>query len=248
MHNSDKHWVNYADLSILHHMKTLALIGGTSWVSTIDYYKYINEGVNQKLGWIYYSHCIVHSFNYGEIKNLGDAGNFNEIKNRFIAACLNMKEGGAEGIVLCANTMHMFADDLETATGMPVIHIATATAKAIEVQGLKRVGLLGTKPTMTMDFYKAKLVANGIDTIIPDAEDMDFVHDTIFDELGKGEFTDATKQRFLKIIDRLVAKGAQGIILGCTEISMLLTQADVSVPVFDTTRIHAAAAVAFSLG
>jgi aspartate racemase len=229
-------------------MKILALIGGTSWVSTIDYYKYINEGVNQQLGWIYYSRCIVHSFNYGEIKNLGDAGNFNEIRDQFIAACLNMKEGGAEGIVLCANTMHMFADELEQATGMPVIHIATATAKAINEQGLTTVGLLGTKPTMTMDFYKQKLATNGIDTIIPDAADMDFVHNTIFEELGKGQFTDATKQRYLHIIDRLVTKGAQGIILGCTEIPMLLTQADVAVPVFDTTRIHAAAAVAFSLG
>lgn len=229
-------------------MKTLGLIGGTSWVSTIDYYKYINEGINRHLGWIYYSRCIIHSFSYGEIKNLADAGNFAAVRDQFIAACLNMKAGGAEAIVLCANTMHMFADELEAATGMPVIHIATATAKAINKQGLKTIGLLGTKPTMLQDFYKQKLAAHGIDTLIPEGDDIEFIHDTIFDELGKGIFTAETKQRYLDIIDKLVARGAEGVILGCTEIPMLLTQADVNVPAFDTTQIHADAAVAFSLG
>lgn len=229
-------------------MKTIGLIGGISWVSTIDYYRYINEGINQQLGWIYYARCIIHSFSYGEIKNLADAGNFAAIRDQFIAACHNMKTSGAEGIVICANTMHMFANDIEQATGLPVIHIATATAKAINAQGLTKVGLLGTKPTMQMDFYKQKLAAHNIDTLIPQQEDMDFIHNTIFEELGKGIFTAETKARYLSVMDKLVAQGAQGIILGCTEIPMLLTQADVPVPVFDTTKIHADAAVAFSLG
>lgn len=229
-------------------MKILGLIGGTSWVSTVDYYRYINEGINERLGGIYYSRCILHSFSYGEVKDLVDGGRKDELLRQFIAAGLNMKAGGAEGIVFCANTMHMFAGAMEEATGLPVIHIATATAQAINGRGLKTVGLLGTRPTMTMDFYKEKLADQGIDTIIPGEEDMTFIHDTIFDELGKGIFTPETKQRYLDIMDRLVAWGAEGIILGCTEIPMLLTQDDVNVPVFDTARIHSAAAVAFSLG
>ncbi|GAA4462884.1 aspartate/glutamate racemase family protein [Nemorincola caseinilytica] len=229
-------------------MKILGLIGGTSWVSTVDYYKYINEGINERLGGIYYSRCIMHSFSYGEVKDLVDGGRKDELLRQFIAACNNMKDGGATAIVLCANTMHMFAEALEQATNMPVIHIATATAQAINDKGLKTVGLLGTLPTMTMDFYKQKLAAHGIATLVPAQDDMAYIHNTIFEELGKGIFTADTKQRYLHIMDELVAQGAEGIILGCTEIPMLLTQEDVNVPVFDTTRIHAAAAVAFSLG
>ena len=229
-------------------MKILGLIGGTSWVSTIDYYRYINEGINDRLGGLNYSHCLLHSFSYADIKKLGDSNDFAQIQALFTAAGNNMKQGGAEAIVLCANTMHMFADDLEKATGLPVIHIATATAKAINKQRLTTIGLLGTKPTMEKEFYKNKLQEHGISAIIPDEADREFIHDTIFNELGKGLFTAATKARYLSIMDRLVAKGAQGIILGCTEIPMLLTQDDVAVPVFDTTKIHAAEAVAFSLG
>ena len=229
-------------------MKILGLIGGTSWVSTVDYYRYINLGINERLGWIDYSHCILHSFSYGVIKRLMDAGDTAKVLELFIAACLNMKDGGAEGIVLCANTMHMFATDIEAAVGLPVIHIATATASAIAVQGIDTVALLGTKPTMEKAFYTDKLAARGINTIIPAEADREFVHTTIFEELGKGLFTPATKARYISIIEGLVARGAKGAILGCTEIPMLLSQADISVPVFDTTQIHSAAAVAFSLG
>lgn len=229
-------------------MKTLGLIGGISWVSTVDYYRYINQGINDRLGWIDFGHILLHSFSYGEIKRIADAGRFDELRRLFVAAAGNMKDGGAEGIVICANTMHMFADDIEQAVGIPVIHIATATAAAIQQQGLTTVGLLGTKPTMERDFYKDKLSSHGIATLIPDADGRDFIHETIFEELGKGVFTDSTRCRYLDIMDKLVAAGAQGIVLGCTEIPMLVTQADVPVPVFDTTRIHADAAVAFSLG
>ena len=177
-----------------------------------------------------------------------DAGNTAEVLNLFIKACLNMKDGGAEGIVLCVNTMHMFADDIEQATGLPVIHIAEATADAIKKQGLDKVALLGTRPTMEQDFYTKKLAAKGISALIPNDEDREFIHHTIFEELGKGLFTEPTKSRYISIINDLVGQGAQGAILGCTEIPMLLTQADLTVPAFDTTKIHSAAAVAFSLG
>ena len=228
-------------------MKILGLIGGTSWVSTIDYYRYINLGINEKLGWINYSHCILHSFSYGDIKRLTDAGSFDQVLQLFIHAALNMKEGGAEAIVLCANTMHLFAEDLEKAVGIPVIHIAEATGNAIKEQNLDTVALLGTKPTMEKEFYTRRLAAKGINTLIPGDDDRDFIHTTIFEELGKGIFTEATKARYISIINGLVSKGAQGVILGCTEIPMLPSQDDVSVPVFDTTKIHSAAAVAFSL-
>lgn len=229
-------------------MKILGLIGGTSWVSTVDYYRYINLGINERLGWIDYSHCILHSFSYGDIKRLADAGKQREILDLFIKACLNMKDGGAEAIVLCANTMHMFAEDLEQATGLPVIHIAEATASAIVEQGLGRVALLGTKPTMELDFYTTRLKAKGISTLIPNDEDREYIHATIFEELGKGVFTDGTRARYLSIINDLVSQGAQGVILGCTEIPMLLSPEDIAVPSFDTTKLHSAAAVAFSLG
>jgi aspartate racemase len=229
-------------------MKILGLIGGISWVSTIDYYRYINKGVNEQLGWINYVHCILHSFNYGDIKKLGDAGEFGEVLRLFTEAGNNMKAGGAEAIVLCANTMHMFADELEAAVGLPVIHIASATAQAIREQQLDTVGLLGTIPTMEKDFYKEKLAERGISTLIPDDEERAFLHENIFEELGKGIFTEETREKYLAIIDGLIARGAQGIILGCTEIPMLLGQEDVRVPVFDTTKIHAAAAVQFCLG
>ena len=229
-------------------MKILGLIGGTSWVSTVDYYRYINLGINEKLGGLNFSHCILHSFSFGEIKKLMDTGDFPIVLNMVTEACMHLKQSGAEAIVLCANTMHMFADDIEQKVQLPVIHIATATANAIKKQNLGTVALLGTKYTMEQGFFKEKLSAQGIQTIIPADSDRDFIHNSIFDELGKDIFTAATKAHYISIINDLISKGAQGVIFGCTEIPMLLSQEDVPVPVFDTTKIHADAAVAFSLG
>ena len=229
-------------------MKTLGLIGGTSWVSTMDYYKYINLGINERLGGLNYAHCILHSFCYADVKALMDVCDFDGVYEMFSKACLHLKQGGAEGIVLCANTMHMFADKLEQRVQLPVIHIATATANAIKARQLDRVAMLGTKFTMEKDFFKDKLTAQGIEMMTPGEEDKDFIHSSIFDEMGKGIFTQATKARYISIIESLVSNGAQGVILGCTEIPMLLSQEDVSVPVFDTTKLHADAAVAFCLG
>jgi aspartate racemase len=229
-------------------MKTLGLIGGISWVSTIDYYKYINEGINKKLGGLEFAHCIIHSFNYGEVKRRNDAGDFAGMLRLLIHACSHLKQGGAEALVLCANTMHMYAADVEQAVGLPVIHIAKATAEVINKQGLATVALLGTKFTMEQDFFKDKLAAQGIKTVIPGEEDRAFIHYTIFEELGRGIVSPESKARYIGIIEGLAAEGAQGAILGCTEIPLLISQDDVSIPVFDTTRIHADAAVRFSLG
>ena len=213
----------------------------------MDYYKYINEGINARLGGLNYAHCLLHSFSYADVKVLMDAGRFDEVGDMFTKACQHLKAGGAEGLVLCANTMHMFAGIIEERVQLPVIHIAAATANAIKEQGMDRVALLGTKFTMEGTFFKDRLAAQGITAMIPGAADRDFIHNSIFDEMGKGIFPPATKARYIAIIEEMAAQGAQGAILGCTEIPMLLSQHDVTVPVFDTTKLHANAAVAFCL-
>ena len=229
-------------------MKKLGLIGGMSFVSTLDYYKMINLGVNEKLGGLNYPECIIYSFNFADVKRNNDANDWDGNFNMVTDAGNKLKNSGADALVLCANTMHLIAEKVEKAVGLPVIHIATATAIAIKNRNLSKVGLLGTKFTMELDFFRARLQENGIEAIIPQsADDRDFIHWTIFEELGRGLLKEDTKQRYLSIIHELISQGAQGIILGCTEIPLLIQPADVAVPVFDTTRIHAAAAVDFTL-
>jgi aspartate racemase len=229
-------------------MKIIGLIGGISWVSTADYYKLINEGINDKLGDLNFSECLLYSFNYADIKKNNEANDWDSTFKMLLKGCQFLKQGGATAIVLCANTMHVIADKLEAAIDLPIIHIATATAIEIEKQGLKKVGLLGTKFTMELDFFKDKLNNLGIEAIIPANEaDKDFIHTTIFEELGKGLVTAATKKRYLEIANQLIKEGAEGIILGCTEIPMVIKPEDLSVPVFDTALIHSNAAVQFQL-
>jgi aspartate racemase len=229
-------------------MKTLGLIGGISWVSTADYYKLINEGVNEKLGGIDFAKCIIHSFNYADIIKNNNNNDWDATFKMLSEACENLEKSGVQAIVLCANTMHLLAERLEQKITIPVIHIATETAKEIKKQQLSKVGLLGTKFTMELDFFTAKLSAQNIETIIPEKADRDFIQETIYHELGKGIINQSSKERFLRIIEELIEKGAEGIILGCTEIPLLIAANEVSVPVFDTTLIHSAAAVAFVLG
>lgn len=228
-------------------MKILGLVGGMSWVSTQDYYKYINEGINRQLGGLNFAECLIYSFNYEDLKqyNLNDdaAGAFRHMTD----VCLRLQNAGAEGIVLCANTAHRFAAELQEQLSIPIVHIGDATAAAIVQQGLRKVGLLGTKFTMELPFLKEKLALSGIETLIPDEADRAFVHETVFEELGRGILLPATRERYLAIIRELIARGAEGIILGCTEIPLLITPDDVPVPVFDTAKIHADAAVAFAL-
>ena len=228
-------------------MKMLGLIGGVSWISTVDYYKLINQGINEKLGGLNFSQCIIYSFNFADIKKYQDENNWEAIFQMLVEASEHLKESGAKAIVLCTNTLHLLADRLEQKINLPVIHIAKATALEISKRKLKKVGLLGTKFTMELDFFSAKLSEQNIEVIIPDETDRDFIHTTIFDELGKGIFTETTRNHYISIIGQLIANGAEGIILGCTEIPLLIQQKDISVPIFDTTQIHSTAAVTFSL-
>ena len=227
-------------------MKILGLIGGISWISTIDYYRYINLAVNKRLGGNEFSECIIYSVNYGEIIRHNEAQDFEGTFNIISEACEHLKNSGAVAIVLCANTMHMFADALEEKIGLPVIQVAVATATEIHKNGLKKIGLLGTKLTMEMDFFKQKLAAQNIESIIPNEDDRNFIHEKIFSELGKGIIKDETKSRYLSIIEKLISEGVEGIVLGCTEIPLIIKQSDVNVPVFDTSSIHSEAAVAWA--
>ncbi|WP_289658006.1 aspartate/glutamate racemase family protein [Flavobacterium panacagri] len=229
-------------------MRKIGLIGGISWVSTSDYYTLINKGINEKLGGLNFSECLIYSFNYADIKKNNDANDWDSTFNMLFKGCEFLKSGGAEAIVLCANTMHLIADKLQEAIDLPVIHIAEETAKAIQKKEIRKVGLLGTKFTMELDFFKDKLFQKGIETIIPvSEEDKDFIHWTIFEELGRGIVTEETKNRYLEIANKLIQNGAEGIILGCTEIPLIIKEGDLKVPIFDTTLIHTQAAINFQL-
>ncbi len=228
-------------------MKTLGLIGGISWVSTIEYYRMINEQINARLGGNQFASLVIRSFNYAEIQALNVKDDWDAITDKVAEACIDLRESGAEGIVLCANTMHLIADRLESRIELPVIHIAEATAAAIKQAGQTTVGLLGTRFTMERDFIRKRIAEHGIEVLVPEVEDREFIHDTIHSELIHMQFRPETRQRYVRIIESLVARGAQGVILGCTEIPLLITQKDSPVTVYDTTALHASAAVDFSL-
>jgi aspartate racemase len=229
-------------------MKKLGLVGGISWVSTIDYYRFINEGINEKLGGLNFAECIIYSLNFDDFQRNNTNGDWDASFELLLNACKSLEKSGAEGIVLCANTAHAVSDRLEKEINLPIIHVATATAKAINRQGLKKVGLLGTKFTMEMDFYLNKLSENNVEAIVPYLqEERDFIQQTLKEELGRGIIKEQTKRAYLNIIEKLIENGAEGIILGCTEIPLLISQEDVSVPVFDTTKIHSEAAVNFAV-
>ena len=229
-------------------MKKLGLVGGISWVSTIDYYRFINEGINEKLGGLNFAECIIYSLNFDDFQRSNSNNNWDATFELLLNACKSLEKSGAEAIVLCANTAHAVSDKLEKELQLPIIHVATATANKINEQGLKKVGLLGTKFTMEMDFYFKKLAENNIEAIVPFLqEERDFIQDTLKEELGRGIIKEQTKRAYLSIIEKLIENGAEGIILGCTEIPMLISQEDVAVPVFDTTKIHSEAAVNFAV-
>lgn len=221
-------------------MKKVGLVGGISWVSTMDYYKFINEGVNAKLGGLNFAECIIYSLNFGDVQAKSWDNSFELLLN----ACESLQKSGADGIVLCANTAHLFADKLQETIKLPIIHIGAETAKAVNKQGLKKVGLLGTKFTMEMDFYRNKLEEYGLEVLIPDKQETrDYIQYTVKEELGMGFINPETKINYISIAEELVARGAECIILGCTEIPMLISQSDFTIPVFDTTKIHSQAIV-----
>jgi aspartate racemase len=228
-------------------MKIVGIIGGISWVSTIDYYRAINEGINEKLGATNFAECMIYSLNYQDIINNNNSGNLEKTYTMLLNAAIQLKNSGATAILLAANTMNMFAERIEAEIKIPVIHIATVTANEIKAKGLKKVGLLGTKFTMEMDFFKDKLKVQNIETIIPDEADREFIHHSIFEELGKGILKEETRARYIAIIEKLHQKGAEGIILGCTEIPLLIKDTDYNMPLFNTILIHCRAAVDFAL-
>jgi aspartate racemase len=226
-------------------MKLLGLIGGTGWPSTLEYYRMINEGVNKHLGGLNFAKCILYSFNYAEIDELNKKNDMEEIYKKVHYAAEALEIAGIEGIILCANTLHMYADRLQAELDVPLIHIADATADTVVKSGISKVALLGTKPTMEMEFYKEKLRRRNIEVVIPDEGDRDFIHRSIMDELVKSIFLESTREKYIRIMKSLESRGAQGIILGCTEIPLLIHQHDAAIPLFNTLDIHARAAVDF---
>jgi aspartate racemase len=228
-------------------MKTLGLVGGTGWVSSVDYYRLINQGVNKALGGHEFARCILYSINFGEIVALNQRNDTEGTYELIKDAAEKVIQAGAEGIVICANTMHKFADRLQEEIEVPIIHIAEATAREVNSRNLHSVGLLGTKYTMEEDFYTSKLEAANIRTIVPEASDREFINSTIYDELLKEIFKNESKNRFLEIMKKLQERGAEGIVLGCTEIPLIIKEDDLDLPLFNTTAIHARAAVNFAI-
>ena len=229
-------------------MKTIGLIGGMSWESSVEYYRIINETIQAKLGGLHSAKSVMYSVDFAEIELLQHQGRWQEAAQVLIGAAKSVENGGADFVVLCTNTMHKVADDIQAHINIPFLHIADATARQIKDSGINKVGLLGTRFTMEEDFYKSRLTQKyGLDVIIPNAEEREIVHRAIYDELVVGEIRQDSKQRYLDIIQRLVEVGAEGIILGCTEIGLLVRDGDCRVPLFDTTKIHAVAAVEYAL-
>ncbi len=229
-------------------MKTIGLIGGITWLSTIDYYRLFNQAVNEKFGGVASAKVFLASVDFSEIKALVEKYNWDGIAGIMVNAAVKVQQAGADCIVIAANTMHKVADNVRQTTNIPLIHIGEATATAVSAKGLKTVALLGTKYTMQLDFYRNKLAEKNIATIIPGEDDIEFINDSIFIEMGAGVFLPETKARYKTIINKLIGQGAEGIVLGCTEIPIIIKQADCSVPVFDTTAIHAQAVIDFVLG
>jgi aspartate racemase len=228
-------------------MKTIGIIGGISWLSSAEYYRLINEMINEYLGGVNSAKIILYSVNYEEIKNLTFSGDWQSISNMISGIARKLENAGAACILLGANTMHKIAGELQQAISIPLLHIADVTGKAIKKAGLAKVALLGTKYTMELGFYQQQLEKYNITTILPEEEDRQYIHDAIYNEMGKNIFLPSTKEKLLAIIGNLAKDGAEGIILGCTEIPLLIKQTDCSIPVFDTTFIHASAAVEFAL-
>ncbi|HTY35832.1 MAG TPA: aspartate/glutamate racemase family protein [Bacteroidota bacterium] len=225
-------------------MKTIGLIGGMSWESSLEYYRIINETTKQKLGGFHSSRSILYSVDFEEIERLQHQGRWDELTKIMIIAAQSLENAGAELVVICTNTMHKMADDVQASIRIPVLHIADATAKEIQLQHLHTVGLLGTKFTMEQDFYRGRLTQKfGLKVLIPADDDREIVHKVIYDELCLGQAKESSRTEFIRVINNLVQRGAQGIVLGCTEIPLLVKQKDIGVPTFDTTSIHARQAV-----
>jgi aspartate racemase len=228
-------------------MKKIGLIGGLSWQSTVEYYRYINEAVAERAGGRHAAKILIDSLDFGEVEAFILKKDYAGLASLLIGSARMLEQSGAELLLIGANTPHFLAPQVQESIGIPLIHIVDSTIDKIREKNLTVVALLGTKFTMEQGFFIEKLTLQGMSVHVPEPEERDFIHDTIFSELFYAVINPATKEKFLKIIDGLVSKGAQGIILGCTEIPLLIHQQDCSIPVFDTTKIHSLAAVEMAL-
>ncbi|ABZ75565.1 aspartate racemase [Shewanella halifaxensis HAW-EB4] len=229
-------------------MKTIGMLGGMSWESTSSYYKAVNEGVKARLGGLHSAKVCLYSVDFAEIEKLQHAGKWQETADILSAAAKNVAAGGADFLLICTNTMHKVADEIQAQLSIPILHIADATAAKLLANGVTKVGLLGTRFTMEQDFYKSRLINQfGIDVIVPNEAERNVVHHVIYDELCRGVINPASKQQYLDIVNDLHAQGAQAVILGCTEIALLIGQQDTQVPLYDTTAIHCEYAVDMAL-
>jgi aspartate racemase len=229
-------------------LPVIGLIGGLSFESSAEYYRLINEGVRSRLGGLRSARCLMWSFDFAEIEALQHAGDWDQATALMIEAARRLEAGGADFFLICSNTMHRMADAVAAAVKIPLLHIVDPTGERIAASAIRRVGLLGTAFTMEQDFYKGRLAQNfGVDVLVPDADDRALVHRVIYDELVQGRIEAASRQAYRDVIARLVARGAQGVVLGCTEIMLLVRQEDSAVPLFDTTRLHVEAAIARAL-
>ncbi|NIA55184.1 aspartate/glutamate racemase family protein [Massilia sp. TW-1] len=229
--------------------KIIGMLGGMSWKSSAEYYRLVNEGVRDRLGGLHSAQCLMWSFDFDDIAVLQREDRWNDAADLMVEAAQRLERGGADFLIICTNTMHKAYDRLRAAVDLPLLHIADPTAERIKADGHKRVGLLGTAFTMEQDFYKGRLAdLHGLDVIVPDATDRATVHRIIYDELVQGKVEAASRDAYRAVIGRLVAAGAEAIILGCTEIMLLVGPEDSPVPLYDTTGLHAAAAVELALG
>jgi aspartate racemase len=229
-------------------MKTIGMIGGMSWESSIEYYRILNETVKDRLGGLHSARSVMYSVDFAEIEIMQSEGRWEQATQVMIEAARHVEAGGADFLIICTNTMHKMANAVEAAIHIPLLHIADATARAVKTQGFSKIALLGTKFTMEEDFYRLRLAKKyGLEVLIPDMEDREIIHSVIYDELVLGDIKPESREKYKRIIGKLIAAGAQGIILGCTEIGLLVKQDDSQVPLFDTTYIHAISAVELAL-
>lgn len=229
-------------------MKTIGLIGGMSWESSIEYYRIINETAKARLGGLHSAKSLMVSVDFADVETLQHEGRWREAAEMLVEAAQRLEHGGADFLVLCTNTMHKVADDIQARVSIPFLHIADPTAQRIKDVGIQKIGLLGTRFTMEEAFYKDRLTQKyGLDVMIPNAQEREIVHRIIYDELVLGKLEQRSKERYIGIIEHMIDQGMEGVILGCTEIGLLIHGEDSSVPLFDTTRIHAEAAVEYAL-
>ncbi|MFE6137407.1 MULTISPECIES: aspartate/glutamate racemase family protein [Bacillus] len=228
-------------------MKTIGLIGGMSWESTSEYYRILNEEIKSRLGGLHSAKCLINSVDFEEIERFQSNGDWDGAGEVLGSAAYSLQNGGADFIIICTNTMHKVVEKIKENINIPVLHIADTTAKEIKRKGIQTIGLLGTKYTMEQDFYKLRIEENHIKVMVPSKKDRDKINEVIYTELCLGKITSQSREYYKRVIEELVQEGAQGIILGCTEIGLLIKQEDVSIPIFDTTHIHAIEAVNFAL-